>query len=56
MAATEMRPPSRISRNCLKPAPRGPSRFPSGTSQSRNESSRVSEARQPIFRIGAEIS
>ena len=50
----EMRPPSRISRNCLK-HPRGPSRFPSGTRQSSKESSRVSEARQPIFRIGAEI-
>ena len=31
MAATEMRPPSRISRNCWKPCPRWPRRFPSGT-------------------------
>ena len=56
IAATEIRPPSRISRNWLNPSPRGPSRFPSGTAQSRNESSRVSEACQPIFSIGAEIS
>ena len=39
----------------LKPSPRGPSRFPSGTAQSSNESSRVSDARQPSFFIGAEI-
>ena len=42
--------------NCWKPWPRSPSRFPSGTRQSRNESSRVSEACQPSFFIGAEIS
>ena len=56
MAATEMRPPSRIWRNCRNPSPRGPSRLPSGTAQSLNESSRVSEARQPILSIGSEIS
>ena len=33
-----------------------PSRFPSGTAQSSNESSRVSDARQPSFFIGAEIA
>ena len=49
-AATEIRPPSRIVRNCLSPAPRLPSRFSSGTAASAKESSRVSDARQPIFR------
>ena len=56
MAATEIRPPSRISRNCLKPSPRGPSRLPSGTAASSNDSSRVSDARQPSFFICGEIS
>ena len=56
MAATEIRPPSRICRNCWKPAPRGPRRFPSGTRAPWNESSRVSEARQPSFCIGSEIT
>ena len=42
--------------NWWKPLPRGPSRLPSGTAQSLNESSRVSEACQPSFFIGAEIS
>jgi hypothetical protein len=51
-----MRPPSRICRNCLKPSPRGPRRFPSGTSQSSNESSRVSDARQPSFFIGEDTT
>src|SRR4029450_2670296 len=54
MAATEMRPPSRISRNWWKPFPRSPSRLPSGTCTSLNESSRVSDARQPRLRIGGE--
>ena len=54
IAATEMRPPSRISRNWRKPSPRAPRRFSSGTSTFSNESSRVSEARQPSFFIGAE--
>jgi hypothetical protein len=49
-AATEMRPPSRIVRNCLSPWPRAPSRFSSGTAASTNDSSRVSDARQPILR------
>ena len=40
----------------MNPLPRSPSRLPSGTPQSWNESSRVSEARQPSFSIGAEIS
>ena len=42
--------------NCWKPRPRSPSRFPSGTAQSLNESSRVSDACQPSFCIGAEMS
>ncbi len=42
--------------NWWKPRPRVPSRFASGTRQSRKESSRVSEACQPSFFIGAEIS
>ena len=54
--ATEMRPPSRISMNCWKPRPRSPSRFPSGTAQSLNASSRVSDARQPSLWSGAESS
>ncbi len=52
----EMRPPSRISRNWWKPWPRGPRRFDSGTEQPWNESSRVSDARQPIFSIGSEMT
>ena len=56
MAATEMRPPSRISRNWWKPWPRAPSRFPSGTAQSANVSARVSDAFQPSLCSGAEIS
>ena len=46
-----MRPPSRISRNCRKPSARGPSRFASGTVHSLNESSRVSDARQPSLSV-----
>ncbi len=56
MAATEIRPPSRISRNCRKPMPRGPRRFSWGTAQSEKESSRVSDAFQPSFSMGSEIS
>src|SRR5581483_4845417 len=56
MAATEMRPPARISKNWRSPAPRGPSRFSAGTRAPANESSRVSEARQPSFCIGGEIA
>jgi hypothetical protein len=56
IAATEIRPPSRISMNCRKPRPRSPRRLPSGTAQERKESSRVSDARQPSLCIGAEIS
>ncbi len=44
---------SRMCRNCFSPAPRGPSRFSSGTRQSLNASGRVSEAFQPIFRYGS---
>ena len=55
MAATEIRPPSRISRNWRKPLPRGPSRLPSGTAQSANVSSRVSDAFQPSLCSGSEI-
>jgi DNA end-binding protein Ku len=43
-------PPSSVWRNCLKPCPRGPSRWSSGTWQSLNVSGRVSEAFQPILR------
>ena len=50
MAATPMRPMSSTCRNCLKPWPRGPSRFSSGTRQSLKVSGRVSEAFQPILR------
>ena len=42
--------------NWWKPSPRGPSRFSSGTRAPWNESSRVSEARQPSFCIGSEIT
>ncbi len=42
--------------NCWNPWPRSPSRFPSGTAQPWNESSRVSEARQPSLCIGGAIS
>ena len=56
MAATPMRPPSRVWRNCLKPWPRGPTRLSSGTRQSSKLSGRVSEAFQPIFRYGSPIS
>ena len=56
MAATEMRPPSRIWRNWWNPCPRGPSKLPSGTLTSLNDNSRVSDARQPSFFIGFEIS
>ena len=40
----------------MKPWPRAPSRFSSGTGQSTNESARVSDAFQPSLWIGAEIS
>ena len=40
----------------VKPWPRTPRRLPAGTTQSVNESDRVSDAFQPIFRSGAEIS
>ena len=53
-AATEMRPPSRISRNWWNPCPRGPSRFPSGTRQPAKLSSRVSDERHPILCSGAD--
>ena len=49
IAATPMRPMSRMCRNCLKPLPGGPSRS-SGTRQSLNVSGRVSDAFQPILR------
>src|SRR5436305_931233 len=52
IAATEIRPPSRISMNCANPRPRSPRRFPSGTAHCANESSRVSDARQPSLCIG----
>jgi len=54
--ATAIRPPSRTRRNCLKPSPRGPSRFAPGTLQSVKLSGRVSEAFQPIFRYGSPCS
>jgi len=50
IAATPMRPMSSTRMNWRKPAPRGPSRLPSGTRQSLNVSGRVSEAFQPILR------
>ena len=53
IAATPMRPMSRIAMNWRKPAPRGPSRFSSGTRQSSNASGRVSDAFQPILRYGS---
>src|SRR3954463_587338 len=40
---------SRIDRTCAEPRPRSPTRFSSGTRQSLNDSSRVSEAFQPTF-------
>src|SRR5438270_11374816 len=48
-----MRPPSSTARNCLKPRPRGPSRFSSGTRQSAKLSGRVSDAFHPILRYGS---
>ena len=42
--------------NWRKPSPRGPSRFRSGTRAPWKESSRVSDARQPSFCIGGEIT
>ncbi len=56
MAATEIRPPSRISRNCWNPCPRVPSRFSSGTAQSVKDSSRVSEDFHPSLCSGADSS
>src|SRR5437763_1270673 len=50
-----MRPPSRISRNWRKPAPRGPNRLPSGTAAPSKLSSRGSDARQPSLSSGCEI-
>ena len=43
-------------RNCFSPAPRGPSRFASGTRQPANDSGLVSDAFQPIFRYGSPTS
>ena len=40
----------------MKPSPRVPRRFAAGTTQSVNESARVSDAFQPILWIGSEIS
>ena len=40
----------------LEAAPRGPSRFSSGTRQSSNVSGRVSDAFQPILRYGSPCS
>ena len=53
IAATPIRPMSSTCRNCLKPPPRGPSRFSSGTTQSSKLSGRVSDAFQPILRYGS---
>ena len=50
-----MRPPSRISRNWRNPSPRSSSAS-QGTVQSRSDSSRVSEARQPSFSSGNDTS
>ena len=56
IAATPIRPMSRMCRNCLKPWPRGPSRASSGTRQSVKVSGRVSDAFQPILRYGSPCS
>jgi hypothetical protein len=56
IAATPMRPMSSTWRNCLKPLPRGPSRFSSGTRQPSKLNGRVSDAFQPILRYGSPCS
>ena len=56
IAATPMRPMSRMCRNCLKPWPTGPSSASSGTRQSVNVNGRVSDAFQPILRYGSPCS